>query len=117
MSEEAHIVPGGELMHIAQTLEGLARSGLEMIDVENLRPSGSRAGLPVLEFNCAGRKGQRHDQQRAEGCSPPRRLLRFRLGIPRHCRLRLRTGARAAPGTRIARRATAPDPGPYSLGI
>ncbi len=39
---EKHIFPGGELMHVARTIEGLARGGLELLDVENLRPHYAR---------------------------------------------------------------------------
>jgi cyclopropane-fatty-acyl-phospholipid synthase len=39
---EKHIFPGGELVHAAVTVEGLARSGLELLDAENLRPHYAR---------------------------------------------------------------------------
>ena len=35
---EKYIFPGGELLHVSQVLHDLARSGLEMVDTENLRP-------------------------------------------------------------------------------
>ncbi|MFC5519357.1 class I SAM-dependent methyltransferase [Polaromonas jejuensis] len=39
---EKYIFPGGELMHVSAVLEHLARSGLEMVDTENLRPHYAR---------------------------------------------------------------------------
>lgn len=39
---ERHIFPGGELVHLAQGAEALARGGLELLDVENLRPHYAR---------------------------------------------------------------------------
>lgn len=39
---EKYIFPGGELLHISAVLEHLARSGLEMVDTENLRPHYGR---------------------------------------------------------------------------
>jgi cyclopropane-fatty-acyl-phospholipid synthase len=35
---EKYIFPGGELLHISPVLHHLAQAGLEMVDVENLRP-------------------------------------------------------------------------------
>ncbi len=35
---EKYIFPGGELLHISHVLKDLAVAGLEMVDVENLRP-------------------------------------------------------------------------------
>ena len=35
---EKYIFPGGELLHVSAVLEQLSRSGLEMLDTENLRP-------------------------------------------------------------------------------
>ena len=37
-----YIFPGGELLHVSAVLEHLARSGLEMVDTENLRPHYGR---------------------------------------------------------------------------
>lgn len=37
-----YIFPGGELMHISRVLRDLGASGLEMVDVENLRPHYAR---------------------------------------------------------------------------
>ena len=37
-----YIFPGGELLHVSAVLEHLARSGLEMVDTENLRPHYAR---------------------------------------------------------------------------
>ncbi|WP_417282465.1 class I SAM-dependent methyltransferase [Comamonas sp.] len=37
-----YIFPGGELMHISRVLNDLGKSGLEMVDVENLRPHYAR---------------------------------------------------------------------------
>ncbi|MEG0676382.1 MAG: cyclopropane-fatty-acyl-phospholipid synthase family protein [Comamonas sp.] len=37
-----YIFPGGELMHISRVLHDLGKSGLEMVDVENLRPHYAR---------------------------------------------------------------------------
>ena len=39
---ERHIFPGGELVHLAHGAEALARGGLELLDVENLRPHYAR---------------------------------------------------------------------------
>ena len=39
---EKYIFPGGELLHVSAVLEDLARSGLEMVDTENLRPHYAR---------------------------------------------------------------------------
>ncbi|MDO9360611.1 MAG: cyclopropane-fatty-acyl-phospholipid synthase family protein [Polaromonas sp.] len=39
---EKYIFPGGELLHVSDVLNHLARSGLEMVDTENLRPHYAR---------------------------------------------------------------------------
>lgn len=39
---EKYIFPGGELLHISHVLKDLAHAGLEMVDVENLRPHYAR---------------------------------------------------------------------------
>ena len=39
---EKYIFPGGELLHISPVLHHLAQAGLEMVDVENLRPHYAR---------------------------------------------------------------------------
>jgi cyclopropane-fatty-acyl-phospholipid synthase len=39
---EKYIFPGGELLHVSHVLRELAASGLEMVDVENLRPHYAR---------------------------------------------------------------------------
>ena len=39
---EKYIFPGGELLHVSQVLHDLARSGLEMVDTETLRPHYAR---------------------------------------------------------------------------
>lgn len=39
---EKYIFPGGELLHVSDVLAHLARSGLEMVDTENLRPHYAR---------------------------------------------------------------------------
>jgi cyclopropane-fatty-acyl-phospholipid synthase len=39
---EKYIFPGGELLHVSGVLTHLARSGLEMVDTENLRPHYAR---------------------------------------------------------------------------
>ena len=39
---EKYIFPGGELLHVSAVLEHLSRSGLEMVDTENLRPHYAR---------------------------------------------------------------------------
>ncbi|MBS0392301.1 MAG: class I SAM-dependent methyltransferase [Comamonadaceae bacterium] len=39
---ERYIFPGGELMHVSRALQEMARSGLEMVDTENLRPHYAR---------------------------------------------------------------------------
>jgi cyclopropane-fatty-acyl-phospholipid synthase len=39
---EKYIFPGGELLHISHVLRDLAVAGLEMVDVENLRPHYGR---------------------------------------------------------------------------
>ena len=37
-----HIFPGGELVHVSRAAEALGRSGLELLDAENLRPHYAR---------------------------------------------------------------------------
>jgi cyclopropane-fatty-acyl-phospholipid synthase len=52
---ERHIFPGGELVHLAHGAEALARGGLELLDVENLRPHYARtlwAWSDALEAAC-----------------------------------------------------------------
>jgi cyclopropane-fatty-acyl-phospholipid synthase len=39
---EKYIFPGGELLHVSHVLRELATAGLEMVDVENLRPHYAR---------------------------------------------------------------------------
>jgi cyclopropane-fatty-acyl-phospholipid synthase len=39
---EKYIFPGGELLHVSHVLRDLALAGLEMVDVENLRPHYAR---------------------------------------------------------------------------
>jgi cyclopropane-fatty-acyl-phospholipid synthase len=39
---EKYIFPGGELLHVSTVLEHMSRAGLEMVDVENLRPHYAR---------------------------------------------------------------------------
>ena len=39
---EKYIFPGGELVHVSEVLEYMARAGLEMLDTENLRPHYAR---------------------------------------------------------------------------
>jgi cyclopropane-fatty-acyl-phospholipid synthase len=39
---EKYIFPGGELLHVSHVLRDLAAAGLEMVDVENLRPHYAR---------------------------------------------------------------------------
>ena len=39
---EKHIFPGGELVHVTQAVGALARSGLELVDAESLRPHYAR---------------------------------------------------------------------------
>ena len=39
---EKHIFPGGELVHVARVCESLAEGGLELLDLENLRPHYAR---------------------------------------------------------------------------
>ncbi|MBA4176354.1 MAG: SAM-dependent methyltransferase [Leptothrix sp. (in: Bacteria)] len=39
---DRHIFPGGELVHVAQAVQALARGGLELLDAENLRPHYAR---------------------------------------------------------------------------
>lgn len=39
---DRYIFPGGELMHVSRVLHDMARSGLEMVDTENLRPHYAR---------------------------------------------------------------------------
>jgi cyclopropane-fatty-acyl-phospholipid synthase len=39
---EKHVFPGGELVHVSSTAQGLAGAGLEMLDAENLRPHYAR---------------------------------------------------------------------------
>ncbi len=39
---EKHIFPGGELVHVSEATQALARGGLELVDAENLRPHYAR---------------------------------------------------------------------------
>ena len=39
---EKYIFPGGELLHVSAVMAHLARSGLELVDLENLRPHYAR---------------------------------------------------------------------------
>ena len=39
---ERHIFPGGELVHVSNATNALARGGLELLDAENLRPHYAR---------------------------------------------------------------------------
>ncbi|MDO9094239.1 MAG: class I SAM-dependent methyltransferase [Rubrivivax sp.] len=39
---DRYIFPGGELVHVAQATQALARGGLELLDAENLRPHYAR---------------------------------------------------------------------------
>lgn len=39
---EAHIFPGGELVHVSEQTRSLSASGLELLDAENLRPHYAR---------------------------------------------------------------------------
>jgi cyclopropane-fatty-acyl-phospholipid synthase len=39
---ERYIFPGGEILHVANTIEAAAHAGLETLDVENLRPHYAR---------------------------------------------------------------------------
>lgn len=39
---DKHIFPGGELVHVSHASQALARGGLELLDVENLRPHYAR---------------------------------------------------------------------------
>ena len=39
---EKYIFPGGELLHVSSMLAHLSRAGLEVVDVENLRPHYAR---------------------------------------------------------------------------
>lgn len=39
---ERYIFPGGELLHVSHVLKVMAEAGLEMVDVENLRPHYAR---------------------------------------------------------------------------
>ncbi|MEO8297326.1 MAG: class I SAM-dependent methyltransferase [Burkholderiales bacterium] len=51
---ERHIFPGGELVHVSRVTTTLAQGGLELLDVENLRPHYARtlwAWSDALEAN------------------------------------------------------------------
>lgn len=39
---ETHIFPGGDLLHVSQTIRQMSRARLEMLDCENLRPHYAR---------------------------------------------------------------------------
>ncbi len=39
---DKHIFPGGELVHVSRAAQEMARSGLELVDAENLRPHYAR---------------------------------------------------------------------------
>ncbi|MDO4637114.1 MAG: class I SAM-dependent methyltransferase [Lautropia sp.] len=68
-----YIFPGGELVHVSQVMHDMANSGLEAVDVENLRPHYARtlwdwsdaleasqsAAARVLEDSAGAEAGQR----------------------------------------------------------
>ncbi|HEY5719321.1 MAG TPA: class I SAM-dependent methyltransferase [Gammaproteobacteria bacterium] len=67
-----HIFPGGELVHVSRECSELARAGLELVDVENLRPHYARtlwAWSDALEQQLA----------RAEELTSPATVRAYRL--------------------------------------
>jgi len=77
---EHYIFPGGELLHVSAVLHDLARSGLEMVDTENLRPHYARtlwAWSDALEAQLPAAREVLHAQTGAE--QGERALRAYRL--------------------------------------
>ena len=57
---ERYIFPGGELLHVSHVLEVMSESGLEAVDVENLRPHYAQDALGLeRRARGAARRGAR----------------------------------------------------------
>ncbi len=69
---QQHIFPGGELVHVTQVAQGLARSGLELLDVENLRPHYARTLW-------AWSDGLERQLERARACTSEATVRAYRL--------------------------------------
>ncbi len=77
---EKYIFPGGELLHISAVLEHLARSGLEMVDTENLRPHYARTLWDWSDALEAHLDAARHLLAKADGAEHAEKTLRaYRL--------------------------------------
>ena len=79
---ERYIFPGGELLHVSQALQELARAGLEMLDVENLRPHYARtlwAWSDALEARLDQARRILHAQQGPEQGEKTLRAYRLYL--------------------------------------
>jgi cyclopropane-fatty-acyl-phospholipid synthase len=69
---ERYIFPGGELLHASAIFEHMARGGLEVVDVENLRPHYARTlwhwsdGLEARLPEAKAALRERHPAERAE---------------------------------------------------
>jgi cyclopropane-fatty-acyl-phospholipid synthase len=77
---EKYIFPGGELLHVSHVLRELATAGLEMVDVENLRPHYARtlwAWSDALESRLD--EAQRVLRDTAEGADADKVLRAYRL--------------------------------------
>ena len=79
---EQYIFPGGELLHVSAVLHDLARSGLEMVDTENLRPHYARtlwAWSDQLEAQLPAARGVLAGQGSAEQAERVLRAYRLYL--------------------------------------
>jgi len=77
---EKYIFPGGELLHVSHVLHDLAVGGLEMVDVENLRPHYARtlwAWSDALESNLG--EAQRVLETTGKGRDAGKVLRAYRL--------------------------------------
>jgi cyclopropane-fatty-acyl-phospholipid synthase len=77
---EKYIFPGGELLHVSHVLRELATAGLEMVDVENLRPHYARtlwAWSDALEARLD--EAQRVLRDTADGADADKVLRAYRL--------------------------------------
>jgi cyclopropane-fatty-acyl-phospholipid synthase len=69
---ERHIFPGGELVHVAQVAQSLARAGLELLDAENLRPHYARTLWAWAD-------GLEASRERAEAVAGPAVVRAYRM--------------------------------------
>jgi len=77
---EKYIFPGGELMHVSQVLQQVARAELEMVDTENLRPHYARTLWAWSDALEARLSQARAVLERTAGAERGERILRaYRL--------------------------------------